>query len=182
MVLLDRLAPAAALALCFAGAVEAASLADRPSTLVFSGTTGYEVSIANGDVFTVGGVIDGGLDFFASAFFDPGTQGANPVNEDLSVLDPLGAAVLNARGVAGLEIGAGFLAVLFDDLLGDAADQFAGGLLLAIFRDGDFPALAGEATVELRSLNDLTAIPLPAAAPLLLAAFAALGFSRRRRR
>lgn len=181
MILFARLLSAAALAIGLAGGAAGATLVDRPSTLMFSGTAGYEISLADGSIFTVDGVIDGGLDFFASGFFSAGTEGEDPFGEDLSVLDPAGATVLNARGLAEIEIGAGFLAILFEDLDGDAASEFSGGLLLAIFRDDAFPALSGTATVELRRLNDLAVIPLPAAFPLLFAGLAALALAGVRR-
>jgi hypothetical protein len=172
----------AALGLLLAGLATpaaAAALSERPSTLVFSGTADYSVLPDIGLALALGD-LDGGLLFEASGLFDPDTMGENPSDVSLFVTDADFNVVLDAIDLAEFEIGAGFLALLLTDVLGAAADQFPGGVL-AILRDPAFPALEGRATVELRSLDDLGVIPLPATAPLLFAGVLALALARRRR-
>ena len=162
----------------------AAPLSSLSSSLVFRGDiTDYFIDILGGTGYAFGLTDDGNQDLFLSGAFDAGTPGQNPTNVVLSLTDLTAIdTTLDARSLEDIEVGSGYLALLFGDLIGTAAPQFTGGKLLAILGDPAFPAISGTGTFELRSLDDLGVIPLPAAAPLLLSGLGALAVAARRRR
>lgn len=172
-----------ALVVLLTGAASAATLTARPSTVVFEGSAEYAIDVAGGAGAAVGLTSDDAFDLFVSGFFDPGAPDANPVDVDLTLTDVLSFDVaVNARAVEEVEIGAGFVALLFGDIVGSSASSFIGGKLLAIFTASAFPALSGDTAFELRRLDDVGVIPLPATALLLLGGLSVLGLVRRRRR
>lgn len=173
-----------ALVFMMASAASATTLTSRPSTVLFSGEASYAIDLSIGSGEAFGLTTDGAYDLFLSGFFDANTQGDNPVDVDLTLTDLSTFDVaVNARELEEVEIGAGLVALLFGDLTGGSAGGFTGGKLLAILIDPAFPALAGDAAkFELRRLDDLGVIPLPATAPLLIGGLAALGLMRRRSR
>ena len=166
-----------ALGLMFASAASAASLIDRTAALIYSGDMSYAIDIAGGQGSANNFATATTYEFVLDGFFDPGTQGANPTDVVLTLTDLSRIeTVLDARGLREVEIGDGFLALLFDDLVGAGTGAFAGGQMIAILRDTAFPAETGVGTFELHRV-----IPLPATAPLLLAGFGALGLALRKR-
>lgn len=177
----------AALAFLIAGAASAASLSlgARASTTLFEGVAGYAIDVPGGVGLAIGGTSDDAFLFEISGTFDPGTPGDNPFGVNLLLTDANSfETAISAIRLEDIEVGAGFVALLFGDLIGTAAGGFTGGKLLAILRDPAFPAfpaLTGDAGFELRRLDDLTPIPLPAALPLALAGLGALALAGRQR-
>ncbi|WP_333834885.1 hypothetical protein [Rubrimonas sp.] len=157
----------------------AATLLERPSTVIYSGVVDYEIDREVGVAFAIG-ALDGGLDLFVSGVFDPGTDGANPRDVAILVADADGTQIVDAMGLDMVEFGPGSLALLLADVRGAAAAEFAGEGLLALFQDPAFPAATGVGTVELRRFDDLAVIPLPPAAPLLLGGLLSIAIMRRK--
>ncbi len=169
-----------ALSMLLAVPAAAATLSMRDSTVLYEGTIQYEVDFGAGFGVGFGTTSDAERNLFVSGSFDPGTQGENPFDVALALI-PVSLSdtdAIDAVGLTEVEIGTDFVALLFDDLEGALAGQFTGGQLLAFFSD---PELDGEASFELRRLNDLEVIPLPATGLLLLGGLAAFGLLRRKR-
>lgn len=173
----------AACVMLLTGAASASTLSARPSTLIFEGPiTQYGLEQGLGIGFAFGSTTDALYLFDLSFVFDMGTPGENPRDVNLVLTDAdTSDTALSAVDLEEVEIGAGFAAALLGDLQGPRASDFNGGKLLVILREPDFPAQAGNATLELRSLDPTTVIPLPAAAPLMLAGMSALVLVARRR-
>lgn len=168
-----------ALSMLLAIPAMAATLSMRPATAIYSGTVQYLFDFDAGFGWASGQTGDGIYDFDITGFFNPNTLGENPVDV-LIALIPVSLAdtdLLEAGGIAGVEIGDDFIALLFGDLAGPLAGPFTGGQLFAFFSD---PGRDGEAHFELRRLDDIGAIPLPATGLLLLGGLAVLGCVRRR--
>lgn len=180
--MLTRLSAAlVALSMLLAIPATAATLSMRPATAIYSGTVEYLFDFDAGFGGASGQTGDGIYDLDITGFFNPNTLGENPVDV-LIALIPVSLAdtdLLDAAGLVDVEVGTDFVALLFDDLAGALAGQFTGGQLLALFSD---PDLDGTASFELRRLDDLGIIPLPATGLLLLGGLAVLGCVRRRSR
>jgi hypothetical protein len=168
-----------ALSMLAAPHVSAATLSALPSTVLYEGSVDYTLDIDLGDAFALGFTSDGLFDLSVSGFFDPGTTLANLRGEDLTLVD-IGSPmldVMNARGIEEVELGDDFVWLLFGDLDGALAGPFTGGRLLAFFSD---PEGDGVATFELRRVDNVEVIPLPATGLLLIGGMAVLGLVRQR--